>query len=100
MVGAGGLGYHHVRLLRDLLETVFAMYGRLRPYNKYLQWELDTAPLPEPWNTALRPARLAGAALTLFPEVEGLARQNGADDVLEAWGPDIDLIRSAALART
>jgi hypothetical protein len=40
-----------------LLETVFALHGRLRPYNKYLRWELATFPLPGCWNTALLPDR-------------------------------------------
>jgi predicted nucleotidyltransferase len=31
-----------------LLETVFALHGRLRPYNKYLRWELESFPLPGP----------------------------------------------------
>ena len=42
-----------------LLTTVFALYGRLRPYNKYLRWELTTYPLPEPWTAATLPERAA-----------------------------------------
>ncbi|MEV6488241.1 nucleotidyltransferase domain-containing protein [Actinoplanes sp. NPDC051633] len=79
-----------------LLETVFALHGRLRPYNKYLRWELETFPLPGDWTRALMPARLADAWLDLFPAVEALARERGHSDVLDSWGTDIDLIRAAA----
>lgn len=79
-----------------LLETVFALHGRLRPYNKYLSWELDGFPLPEPWNSALRPARAVARSLALFPTVETLARRRGHDDVLDGWGNDIELIRASA----
>jgi predicted nucleotidyltransferase len=79
-----------------LLETVFAAHGRLRPYNKYLRWELENFPLPNSWNTALMPDRVGAAALRLFPAVETLARQHGHADVLDSWGSDIDLIRTFA----
>jgi predicted nucleotidyltransferase len=76
-----------------LLETVFALHGRIRPYNKYLRWELDTFPLPGPWNAALTPDHVATAARRLFPEVEALARAQGHADLLDDWGDDIELIR-------
>ena len=79
-----------------LLETVFALHGRLRPYNKYLRWELDTHPLPGGWTGALDPERLPDRALRLFPEVEALARTAGHGAALDSWGDDIALIRAAA----
>jgi predicted nucleotidyltransferase len=79
-----------------LLETVFALHGRLRPYNKYLRWELQSFPLPDGWNTALMPERVATGSLRLFPDVESLARRRGHADVLEGWGSDIDLIHTFA----
>jgi hypothetical protein len=79
-----------------LLETVFALHERLRPYNKYLQWELENFPLPTFWNTALVPANVVANPLRLFPAVEALARQHGHADVLDAWGSDIELIRAFA----
>jgi hypothetical protein len=79
-----------------LLETVFALHGRLRPYNKYLRWELETFPLPGDWTAALMPARIAAGHLDLFPRVEVLARDRGHADVLDSWGTDIDLIRAHA----
>jgi hypothetical protein len=82
-----------------LLETVFALHGRLRPYNKYLQWELENFPLPEHWNTALMPARVCARSLGLFAAVEALARHQGHADVLDAWGSDIELIRTCTVHR-
>jgi hypothetical protein len=79
-----------------LLETVFALHGRLRPYNTYLRWELETFPLPDDWNASLLPERLATGSLHLFPAVESLARRRGHADVLEGWGSDIDHIRAFA----
>jgi predicted nucleotidyltransferase len=81
-----------------LLETVFTLHGRLRPYNKYLQWELDNFPLSAYWNTALMPARVVARSVALFPAVEALARGHGHADVLDAWGSDIELIRAFAEA--
>ena len=76
-----------------LLETVFALHGRLRPYNKYLRWELERFPLPDPWNEALRPGQVGAASLRLFPAMEALVRRRGHGDVLDEWGSDIELIR-------
>ncbi|MBB2948790.1 putative nucleotidyltransferase [Actinoplanes lutulentus] len=81
-----------------LLETVFALHGRLRPYNKYLRWELENFPLPGHWTTALMPDRIRTASLRFFPEVEILARRNGHAEVFDGWGSDIELIRTFAEA--
>ncbi|MGX6606131.1 nucleotidyltransferase domain-containing protein [Micromonosporaceae bacterium Da 78-11] len=87
-----------VESLPWLLETVFALHGRLRPYNKYLRWELENFPLPGQWTAALMPDEVRTASLRLFPAVESLARRNGHADVLESWGNDIELIRTFAEA--
>ncbi|MFI7427370.1 nucleotidyltransferase domain-containing protein [Micromonospora sp. NPDC049836] len=76
-----------------LLTTVFALHGRLRPYNKYLGWELETHPLGEPWSASSLPARVLRDPIGLFPEVERLARQRGLGDVVDAWGDDLTLLR-------
>ncbi|WP_328470009.1 nucleotidyltransferase domain-containing protein [Actinoplanes sp. NBC_00393] len=78
-----------------LLETVFALHGRLRPYNKYLPWELSTHPLPGDWNVLLTPADLPTGALRLFPAIADLARRHGHSDVLDSWGTDLDLIMAS-----
>ncbi len=76
-----------------LLTTVFALHGRLRPYNKYLRWELTTYPMAEPWTAGTLPERLLRDPAGLFPDVERLARARGLGDVLDAWGDDLHLLR-------
>jgi nucleotidyltransferase-like protein len=77
-----------------LLGTVFALHGRLRPYNKCLSWELRTHPLGAPWDDDL-PERALTAPAALFPDVERLARDRGHGELLDEWGDDLVLIRSA-----
>jgi hypothetical protein len=86
--------------IRFLLELLFALDRRPRPYNKYLEWELARYPLPG-WDTDM----LLGAASRisesgdvplqrhLFARVEAAARQAGHGAVLDAWGKDLDLMR-------
>jgi hypothetical protein len=74
------------------LWTLFALYGRIRPYNKFLRWELDTRPLPAPWTAGHLIKSLTERPSMLFPELEHVARAKGFGDVLDAWG-DLDLLR-------
>jgi hypothetical protein len=74
------------------LWTLFALYGRIRPYNKFLRWELDTHPLPAPWTADYLIKALTGQPSTLFPRLERLAREKGFGDVLDEWD-DLDLLR-------
>ncbi|MFF4275241.1 hypothetical protein [Streptomyces sp. NPDC001536] len=86
--------------VRFLLELLFALDRRPRPYNKYLEWELSRHPLPG-WDTGLlldavdRVARTGDVALQrrLFTRVESAARKAGHGAVLDAWGADLDLMR-------
>ena len=86
--------------VRFLLELLFALDRRPRPYNKYLEWELARRPLPG-WDTGPllhavdRVARTGDAVLQrrLFTRVESAARQAGHGAVLDAWGADLDLMR-------
>ncbi|WP_369142270.1 hypothetical protein [Streptomyces sp. R44] len=83
-----------------LLELLFALDRRPRPYNKYLEWELVRYPLPG-WDTdALLDilGRIAGtsdvpAQRGLFARVEEAARRHGHGGVLDAWGEDLELMR-------
>jgi hypothetical protein len=79
---------------------VFALHGRLRPYNKYLAWELENFPLPQPWNDALAPGAVLGRAVSLFPAVARLARAHGHGEVLDSWGTDLDLVLAYASEKT
>lgn len=83
-----------------LLELLFTLDRRPRPYNKYLEWELARYPLPG-WETATlldvvgRISATGDASLqrSLFAQVEAVARQAGNGAVLDAWGEDLDLMR-------
>ncbi|WP_328771180.1 hypothetical protein [Streptomyces sp. NBC_00286] len=86
--------------IRFLLELLFALDRRPRPYNKYLEWELAQYPLPD-WDTDMLLGAVAHISGTgdvplqrrLFTRVEAAARQAGHGEVLDAWGEDLDLMR-------
>ncbi|ATL29181.1 hypothetical protein [Streptomyces formicae] len=86
--------------VRFLLESLFALHRRPRPYNKYLEWELARFPLPG-WDTELLLDALNHISATgdvpvqrrLFAQVEAAARRAGHDAVLDAWGEDLHLMR-------
>ncbi|WP_159766345.1 hypothetical protein [Streptomyces sp. HM190] len=86
--------------VRFLLELLFALDRRPRPYNKYLEWELVRHPLPG-WDTAGLLDAVGRVAATgdvapqrrLFAGVEAVARDAGLGDVLDAWGADLALMR-------
>jgi hypothetical protein len=86
--------------VRFLLELLFALDRRPRPYNKYLTWELARYPLPG-WDTDKLLNAVDCIARTgdvrlqrrLFARVEAAARQAGHSEVLDAWGEDLDLMR-------
>ncbi|MET8687094.1 hypothetical protein ABZV77_23050 [Streptomyces sp. NPDC004732] len=86
--------------IRFLLELLFALDRRPRPYNKYLEWELARFPLPD-WDTgqlldAAEHVSCTGDVSTqrrLFAKVESVARRAGHGAVLDAWGEDLHLIR-------
>jgi hypothetical protein len=82
-----------------LLTMVFALHGRVRPYNKYLIWELTRYPLGSArWDglPALLDRVLGGdveAQRYLFAAAEHEARLRGHGDVLTAWGDALALLR-------
>ncbi|MGI5197618.1 hypothetical protein ACQEVY_28980 [Streptomyces sp. CA-288835] len=86
--------------IRFLLELLFALDRRPRPYNKYLEWELARYPLPG-WDTDMLLGAVAHISGTgdvplqrhLFARVEAAARRAGHGAVLDAWGEDLDLMR-------
>ncbi|MFD3307452.1 hypothetical protein [Streptomyces sp. NPDC058694] len=86
--------------IRFLLEFLFALDRRPRPYNKYLEWELARFPLPG-WDTDMlldATDRISGMGdvptqRRLFTQVEAVARRAGHGAVLDAWGEDLDLMR-------
>ncbi|WP_405792923.1 hypothetical protein [Streptomyces sp. NBC_01506] len=84
-----------------LLTVVFALHQRVRPYNKYLLWELRNHPLgAPPWAAdvlipQIRRVLADGDLATqraLFATVERAARWAGHGSVLDSWGSDLDLL--------
>jgi hypothetical protein len=92
-----------VESLSPLLTFLFAVHGRVRPFNKWLDWELAREPLDgEPWTQATlldRLERLASAGTVadqaaMFRDVEVLARDRGHGDEVDSWEPDVAWFRS------
>ena len=81
------------------LRTIFALESRVRPYNKYLEWELHHHSL-EGW-TADELLPLLDRVLTgeadaqheLFRLIEEPARREGFGDVVDGWEPDVAWLR-------
>jgi hypothetical protein len=75
------------------LATLFPLYGRLRPYNKYLRWELATFPLGWPWDAGTLPERVIADPIGLFAEIQRVARDRGHGAVVDSWGDELALLR-------
>jgi hypothetical protein len=90
--------------VRFLLELLFALERRHRPYNKCLEWELARDPLPG-WDTDMLLDAVDRISATgdvsvqrrVFARVEAAARGAGHAAVLDAWGADLDLMRPQPL---
>jgi len=82
------------------LEFLFAAHGRVRPFNKWLRWELENHPLEPPWTADELLPRLerllAGDGAeqqALFRDAERLARARGLGEVIDGWEPDVPWLR-------
>jgi hypothetical protein len=85
-----------------LLDTLFALNGRVRPFNKLLRFELEQRPLDgAAWAADVLVPRLRrivatgdlAEQLSLFRDVEELARAHGLGDVIDGWEPDVERLR-------
>jgi hypothetical protein len=84
-----------------LLTFVFALHRRLRPYNKYLRWELETWPLAElPWSASeflsLLERVVAGdvaAQREVFAGVRPMAMAAGLQASLTVWGDSLAIFQ-------
>ena len=91
-----------------LLDVVFALAGRLRPYNKYLPWELREHPLAVPeWSArafvpelelmlAGDPAALRRTFAVVDREVRAWDAAHDTTvcgDLVDDWGPELALLR-------
>lgn len=89
-----------------LLDVVFTLAGRVRPYNKYLPWELREHPLDVPeWSAGVFLPELerllagdAGAGRRTFAVVDREVRAWDAahdttvcGDAIDSWGEELDL---------
>lgn len=94
--------------VRPLLDIVFALCGRVRPYNKYLAWELEEHPLPSAeWQDGRLLSYVNGlldgeeaAVCKVFQAVEreclAYDRRSGRDElstIIKEWGDELDLHR-------
>ena len=84
------------------LTAVFALDGRVRPFNKYLEWELGHHPVPG-WDAdellPLVHRVVAGdraAQHELFRRVEHAARGAGYGAEIDDWEPDLAWLRGDA----
>jgi hypothetical protein len=79
------------------LQFVFAVHGRVRPYNKWLEWELREHPLPVELDLPRveRIARTGDLAeqQALFRSTESLAREHGHGATIDGWEPDVAWLR-------
>jgi len=88
-----------------LLDALFALHGgRLRPFHKYLAWELETWPLDRlPWPAdeflaiLLAILETAGPELQrdVFRRIETLFRAAGHAAIFDAWGVALPFIRGS-----
>jgi hypothetical protein len=84
-----------------LLDFLFAVHDRVRPFNRFLRYELERRPLPDLAFTADElTARLAAIRTgdlaeqrSMFRDVEAIARTHGHGDVIDGWEPDLAWLR-------
>lgn len=88
------------------LDTIFTLHGRVRPYHKYLPWELQHHPLPG-WTAeellGLLERTLDGdpeALRETFARIEGMCREFDASlsepvllPIIDGWGSELALFR-------
>lgn len=93
--------------IRPLLDALFALHdGRLRPFHKYLEWELETWPLDQlPWppdvflDKLLTILEISDRDLqrAMLDTVETLFRAAGHNRVFDDWGPSLPAMTSGRL---
>ncbi|HEX5824420.1 MAG TPA: hypothetical protein VFY18_08195 [Candidatus Limnocylindrales bacterium] len=86
-----------------LLTTAFALEGRVRPFNKWLRYDLEAEPLVLPDLAGLLELvdRIAADPTpsnqrTAFRAIERAARATGHGARVDSWEPDVEWIRGGA----
>ena len=91
-----------VESINWMLWVVFALFARIRPYNKYLRHELARRPLDRPgWRDvdlvehlkSIMDTGVAAAQRDIYRLIERSARELGHGPTIDAWGDDLVLIR-------
>lgn len=97
LVGAGaGTRFDAAAAASPLLDFLFALEGRVRPFNKYLEREIRERPLPGGVTIDRLLAVLEGEADEqhgVFRDVERIARDHGLREIVDAWEPDVAWLR-------
>jgi hypothetical protein len=90
--------------ISPFLTTLFAMHERVRPFNKFLRWELEAFPLGDArWNAESLLPRLEAIVATgaveeqqsLFRDAERFAHERRLGHVVDGWEPDLAFLRGA-----
>jgi hypothetical protein len=88
--------------IAPLLDFLFAIHRRVRPFNKHLRLELERRPLDgDAWTADVLLPRVErvlaagdlGEQQRLFRDVETLARDRGLGAVIDGWEPDVARLR-------
>lgn len=86
-----------------LLNSVFGLEGRLKPYYKYIQWELIKYPISKlPWTGDVFLEKIISILTTadiftqqeILKVIESIFRLEGYGDVFDAWGVKLDLMKN------
>lgn len=86
------------------LTTAFALERRVRPFNKYLEWELQRYPLTSPQLQAGTLLPIIDAVAQgdvarqrdLFPLLAPVAEEHNLTEILNGWGDDLAIIAGPA----
>ncbi|MCR4328226.1 MAG: nucleotidyltransferase domain-containing protein [Patescibacteria group bacterium] len=83
-----------VESIPNFLRFIFSVEGRVRPYNKFLKWELERYPLKnlvmekDDFFTKLEKVLATGNVETqkeLYRIVAGIAQKSGCENVIRSW---------------
>lgn len=86
------------------LTLIFAFERRIRPYNKYLPWELQNHPLQRPdWSADVLLPRVeailtsadADAQRLVLRSIEQAARELGLGGIVDGWGDELGFLHGA-----
>lgn len=93
-----------VESVSPFLTALFALHERVRPFNKFLRWELEEFPLGGPcWAAEMLLPRLQAVTgcdqaeqRALFRDTEQLARARGHGEIVDGWEPHVPWLRGEA----